>query len=290
LELFLIHILVLISIYIILTILYNLFYVNLNIKNGLYNINPTEFFSRSSGLSRLCSVLIIFLYFSTENNKYSKYLLFLFFCINILLASKINTIILFLILISFDYIKYRNINKSFKLFYLFIISFLIIYLIRSANSIILLIDLIYGDNSNLQLVDVLKPLHNAELNSHGNIVTLNGRLYNWINSINSLSLMGNGLQSDRLLINNSTDNGYIYILLCFGIGGLFLIYKFFKILTYLFKIDCKNKYLPLIFFFLIRAFFENSFFVYSFDFIIISICILILLNLHEKNNYNNTSR
>ena len=128
-----------------------------------------------------------------------------------------------------------------------------------------------------------------------------GRVELWkksINKYNKKKLFGYGPQADRLLISddltqqygNNVSNGFIYAFLCSGYFGLLLFVIFnlliyFSLLIAVFKIkifEKKNLFkekLSTIYliFFSLRVLFENSYSVFSIDYLITIISLYILI-------------
>ena len=133
-----------------------------------------------------------------------------------------------------------------------------------------------------------------------------GRVKLWKKSLEKYDkkkLFGYGPQADRLLISedlsvqygNNVSNGFIYAFLCSGYFGLlsFLIFNlliYFSLLVVVFKIKIfdKNKLFKeklstiYLIFFSLRICFENSYSVFSIDFLITIIALYILINYLDK--------
>ena len=129
-------------------------------------------------------------------------------------------------------------------------------------------------------------------------INSSGRLTHWKNSIRHIQnnfVLGSGPQADRLLVGENISNIVLYALLCGGIFSLssllFIIFVFCKSFfnkIFMEKFFISNKD-PVIFFsiycigFLIfRGLAENSFGVYSLDFITFLACCIPLKSFFEK--------
>ena len=128
-----------------------------------------------------------------------------------------------------------------------------------------------------------------------------GRTSLWINAIENYDkkkIFGYGSQGDRFLLkgnivksySNNVSNAFIYAFLSGGYFGLIFFFLFFLGISILIfkKIFKENLFnnndnytekiaVLFIFFFIIRAFFENSFGVFGIDFIIVIISSFLLI-------------
>ena len=133
-----------------------------------------------------------------------------------------------------------------------------------------------------------------------------GRIKLWKKSLEKYDkkkLFGNGPQADRLLISedlsvqygNNVSNGFIYAFLCSGYLGLlsFIILNillFYSLIMMVFKkriFQQKKNFLEKIatiylVFFGLRVFFENSYAVFSIDFLVVSLSSLIVISYIER--------
>jgi hypothetical protein len=136
-----------------------------------------------------------------------------------------------------------------------------------------------------------------------------GRINLWkymIEKYDKRNIFGYGPQADRFLISktlnqqfgNNVSNGFLYALAC---GGYFALAIFIlislKILLFIYRSIFFTKIFQIKYFFIeklatiyliffsIRVLFENSYAVFSIDFLITLICFLILNNFFLKNNY-----
>jgi hypothetical protein len=136
-----------------------------------------------------------------------------------------------------------------------------------------------------------------------------GRINLWkymIEKYDKKNIFGYGPQADRFLISktlnqqfgNNVSNGFLYALAC---GGYFALAIFIlislKILMFIYRSIFLTKIFQIKYFFIeklatiyliffsIRVLFENSYAVFSIDFLITLICFLILNNFFLKKNY-----
>ena len=136
-----------------------------------------------------------------------------------------------------------------------------------------------------------------------------GRINLWkymIEKYDKRNIFGYGPQADRFLISktlnqqfgNNVSNGFLYALAC---GGYFALAIFIlislKILMFIYRSIFLTKIFQIKYFFIeklatiyliffsIRVLFENSYAVFSIDFLITLICFLILNNFFLKKNY-----
>ena len=133
-----------------------------------------------------------------------------------------------------------------------------------------------------------------------------GRFQLWMTSLNKYEknrFFGYGPQADRLLIStslnqqygNNVSNGFIYAFLCSGYLGVFsfiilnlLIYYSLLIIVFKKKIFQRKKNFieklstTYLIFFCLRIVFENSYAVFSIDFLITSLSSFIVINYLQK--------
>lgn len=270
---------------------------NKNDQLSIHTIVAGESPPRSSGMSRLALILIIFfIFYDLKKEHFLKKILIIFLCIaiflyqsRIVLASYL--LILFLILIH---------NFQFKDFLKKISTYLLIPLLFS------LITFSYKEkiiSKNLKNnIELINPdlVYNETIRSFKNHDDFSsGRFEIWKKILNHEDmnfLIGLGPQADRYLINQSASNALIYSLASSGVFGIIFIigvYFYFlkKFLFYYFlnKQEIKKKWhiyssIYMMFFILTRSLVETTFAVFSIDLIICLICISILEN---DKNFNN---
>jgi hypothetical protein len=265
---------------------------------------------RITGLSRMFSIVnlfaISFLLFKTFN-KYKKIFLFLIiFLISILIISfqSRGTFLCYYLCVLYIIIFLVNKNFKKKINLIIILVFIPILTFTILNSKIV---------KNLTILEFESSVIEPEITEPENRYlkkTDSGRFVLWKKSLskyNYKNLFGYGPQADRRFLledktfehggyGNNVSNGFIYAFICGGYLALicYLIINF-KITSNIIKnISVINKLketdnifyykLSLIYllFFLIRQLFENSFSLFSIDFLIVIICSLII----DKNNQN----
>ena len=219
-------------------------------------------------------------------------LFFLLFIIKNSIKSKIFKILIFIIVPIFMFETYK--------------SFLL------KEPVLKIIPLtIFTDKS-----DNLDNLENLDSNILSKNLTTNrllntkqgssGRFQLWMTSLNKYEknrFFGYGPQADRLLIStsltqqygNNVSNGFIYAFLCSGYLGVFsfiilnlLIYYSLLIIVFKKKIFQRKKSFieklstTYLIFFCLRIIFENSYAVFSIDFLITSLSSFIVINYIQK--------
>lgn len=259
------------------------FYQVFSPKDGniLEQVNP-----RITGISRSIAVINLFIFalFLNTNIKYLKYflfLIFLFLSFLILMMQSRGTILCFHGSVYLLLIFTKKLHR--------IKSFLIIFTIIISN--FLFFQMISG-----------KQLDNETSNYQTRVLnqSTSGRIDIWrytINNYNYKNLIGFGPQGDRFFLSryennnnfgNNSSNAIVYAFLSGGYLAailMILIYlSLLKKLKYLFQFQTKsNIYLTfsllIIIFFLIRSLFENSFTLFSIDYLLIFPSILYIQNL-----------
>jgi len=267
--------------------------INLDKKFFLENIIP-----RSTGISRTFGLINIFIFvyliFVKKKNNYLFFFASIIFTSLIwLLQSRGSILIFFTTTILIIYLA-KNINLKKKLQIAFFLLFLPVILLETI--------LLVGKNfiksnltSNKNLMNTSnKNLMNELLeNRLLSNQTSSGRIEIWSESLKLFEkkkIFGYGPQGDRFLLSgsdvkkkfyNNSSNALIYSLLSggyFGILVMFLIYLniILKIYICLKKLKIFDNYNKItlklsvcyIIFFLIRSLFENSFSLFSIDFMI----------------------
>jgi len=283
--------------------------------NAKFINQPTP---RITGLSRMLAITNLFclsLFLFRSLNKYQKIFLFLAIStlsIVIIASQSRGTLICFYLAAAFAIFLLTN-NFLLKKIYLFIILILIpifTYVILNTTIIDKQNTIIDKQNTIIDKQNTTEDYLNTVLNTRYFLKTDSGRFYLWkkvLNRYDYTNLLGYGAQTDRrfLLENvgndqgffgNNVSNGFIYAFICGGYLALlcYLIINY-KIANNIAKIISKIKnfnndhnifYYKLssiyLLFFFIRQIFENSFSLFSTDFLIVIICIFII----DKNNHN----
>jgi hypothetical protein len=256
------------------------------------NIKNNEGVPRPTGMARLAMIFSAY-YFCAYllHNKKSliqekKYLFFLIFFNYMIFAFQSRIVIFSLLSISLMLVLIKvkySIIKTFKyLILIIVIPFVISLVIDFSKRKILFNDgtATYKNNRIFN--------YETNLNSFTSM-----RSQDWKNIIKKYDkqrVFGYGIHGDRLLINQTASNGFLYSLASGGYFGAIIyciicIYSLFLLSLTLFK---KKMYQyswyasSMIIFFLIRSLVENSFTIISFDFIIFFSSIFYLEKTHFK--------
>ena len=278
-------------------------------------------YPRITGISRMLAIvnlaLIIFLEF---NNKLKSILLLIlagFFSSIIWGMQSRGTIICFffsLLVICF-YLKNINFKKALSL--IFILFFLPAIIFEYSRPIVFKKN--YESIINLKLENEKKQNDNKNIEDQKEIIKKNqiriletkhssGRIDLWkglIDKYDKNKLFGYGPQADRILLgkdydrtyaySNNVSNGLIYAFACGGyLAALIIIIIYYRIFTYISYIFLKKKFLKkmpsvvkisiiLLIFLSIRSLVENSFALFSVDFLLFLISITIIENFINKN-------
>jgi oligosaccharide repeat unit polymerase len=265
---------------------------NLTIENQFYNQN-------SNGLSRILLIITLFIFFINKKNNYYYLSCLLINTILFLLQSKLVLIFLiFIILFKAFLEKIKIINKIKNIFFILIIPIILTLVISFANN--------NSNNQKIRLVEQIK-IDITKKNSDG-ILDLNffnslkARIEAWklIVKNSEKPIIGYGSQGDRYLTKEMpkhtslASNSFIYAYASSGVIGAALLLIFYIHLIKLvfrenfFRImqneenNIKTFYSVILFFFLIRSIFENSFSLWGIDFIVMVNCYLGLQNMHLK--------
>jgi len=296
----------------------NLYYLINPTKEFLYEATP-----RITGLSRMIALVNLYLIsiFVFKNlSKIMKILCFTFITalsITIILSQSRGTLICYfpstLILIS---LSNDNLKKKICSVIILIAFPMLLYIcILNQNKIFNLIKINFNRNfieenistkESTSFIEILKTKTRYLLNNDS------GRLILWeyvIKKYEYNKIFGYGPQADRLLIinedsikengiANNVSNGFIYAFICGGyfalilyLGVNYIIIKSIRENLLIFKAKkYKDNFyykLSLIYliYFLIRQIFENSFSLFSIDFLVTIICTFIL-NENVKNNFS----
>ena len=278
-------------------------------------------YPRITGISRMLAIvnlaLIIFLEF---NNKLKSILLLIlagFFSSIIWGMQSRGTIICFffsLLVICF-YLKNINFKKALSL--IFILFFLPAIIFEYSRPIVFKKN--YESIINLKLENEKKQNDNKNIEDQKEIIKKDqiriletkhssGRIDLWkglIDKYDKNKLFGYGPQADRILLgkdydrtyaySNNVSNGLIYAFACGGyLAALIIIIIYYRIFTYISYIFIKKKFLKkmpsvvkisiiLLIFLSIRSLVENSFALFSVDFLLFLISITIIENFINKN-------
>ena len=255
-----------------------------------YYINFWDFgiATNSNGVSRILSMINIFITCNYFTKKRNMMLLFLIFIINFIIISMesrqgVLLILVQLLLIIFYYSKKNELIKK-------ILKYLIVLII-----IPICLSFIYKNNAkNNRLFLFQGELKQFQLESENIINRLDqittGRLDKWkislnhiINSDTKNLLFGNGPEFDRKIIRakgNDVANGMIYIVLCGGVMGLFFFFLIIKKILYIiFNVFCnKEKFNKDVYFcfsicciisLTLRTLIENGFLFYGVDYLLV---------------------
>ena len=284
-----------------------------------YLIDPDSYFMnqtgpRITGLSRTCAIvaiflLIIFFYKNLKNNI--KILVLLSLTILSFLVwymQSRGTILCYYSSILFIIFFIKKIDLKKKLFFF---SLLVILPIAS-NYFYFNVHQKILENVHQKILEKEKILNQNE--SSPRIIenkTDSGRFFLWselLKSYDFKKIFGYGPQADRLLLKgetntlgitygNNASNGFIYAFIC---GGYFALLCYIliniQILIFIYKCVIINKifiknekiYIKLsityLLFFFIRQFFENSFSLFSIDYLIVIISCFIAEEFLKKNH------
>lgn len=273
-------------------------------------------YPRVTGISRMLAVvnlsLIIFLDF---NNKIkSAILLFLITIISVLIwgMQSRGTIICFFISVVIICFFLKNLNFKNALILLFILSFVPAKIFEYARPIIF--------KKNIE--NFTKYQNEQNKNAHkGYDIKIDeirlfeakhtsGRVDLWkevISKYEKSKLFGYGPQADRLLLqktdlsykySTNVSNGVLYAFLCGGyLAVLIFFFIYYKIYTYLDYFYNKKKFLHkidksvkisiiLLIFFSVRSIIENSFTLFSVDFLLFLISINVVESFVKKKTNN----
>lgn len=265
---------------------------------------------RITGLSRLWALVslftIIFFYNCSKNNfsKYISFLLIIFLGLFIWAAQSRGTLLCYFLSIIFITLLNRKISAIRKIFFLFIFiifpvliyqTYIYYYNYHKAETFYSS-KMIY-DKNYLDTFDKSRIINNK---------TTSGRIELWnevLNKYDKKRFFGYGPQADRNLIgrelerkySNNVSNAYLYSFACGGYLAIIIfiminiqiimsLYKaiFIKGL-FLNKHNIETKFCAtLLFYFLIRSFIENSFALFSIDFLLVIMSISIVKEFINK--------
>ena len=266
-------------------------------------------FSRVIAAANLFFILVFLFKSKKEYQKYIYFLLITILSVIIISSQARGTLLCFflsLLYLIFFLIKQKLVKKI-KLVFFFIALPIIFYVFTQITFIKIIKPII---NSNGQ--EETKTVSEELTNKRFFLQHSSGRIVIWGNILakyNYQNIFGYGPQADRKLLSvgsevwqqfgNNASNGFFYAFACGGyLGLIFYIIiniKIFNIVRNLYYIKkFKNNFyfklsITYLVFFLIRQFFENSFSLFSIDFLIVISSLAILANYLKddfKKNYN----
>jgi len=256
---------------------------------------------RITGLSRIWAIIGLFtlILFYNTNTKYLKYFIFIFISLlsTIIWAAQSRGTLLcyFLLIIFLTLLNKDKIYKKILFLFGFIFVPIIIYTI--------FISAINKPVNNINNLDKTNNFKNIIYNSRViDNKTSSGRFEIWNNILNKFDktrFFGYGPQADRNLIgrdisnkfSNNASNLYLYAFVCGGylaiiiflIINIQIIKNLYKCVVhkklFLFKHNIEIKYsATLLSFFLIRGLIENSYSLFSIDFLLVIISLSVIKN------------
>lgn len=269
---------------------------------------------RITGLSRTISIINIFLiiFYLINHKKYYSYLVIFFIyllSVFIWLAQSRGTIICFYISSALLIFFFNNLSYLKKIIIYCIIT---LFSISSANFIINLktINLIESEINDSKFSEVTDKILNIEESRFITTKNTSGRTDLWrlaFKEYDKKKIFGYGPQADRVLLSKlkgkygtNVSNAIIYAYLSGGYPSLFCVLIIYFYFTYLvifffvkkklyngsFKLDNKNSFyiasITFCIFFFIRSLIENSFSLFSIDFLIIILSLLIIEKSKKK--------
>ena len=262
--------------------------------NNLYsiwgNIKNNEGVPRPTGMARLAMIFSAY-YCCCYILQNKKYLFVLIFFNYLIFAFQSRIVIFALLFISLILVLIKerySIIKTIKyLILIFIIPFIISLFIDFSKR-----EILFNDRSTLFSFKTFNDsrIFNSEINSKN---FTSNRKQDWQNILKNFDkqrVFGYGIHGDRILINQTASNGFLYSLASGGYLAaitycIICIYSLYLVNLALLKKKF-NKYSwfasSMIIFFLIRSIVENSFTIISFDFIIFFSSIFYL----EKTFFN----
>jgi hypothetical protein len=242
------------------------------------NIENHETVPRPTGMARLAIIFSSYFFCIYVLSK-KKYFFFLIFFNYIIFAFQSRMVILALLFITLIFIlikKRYSIVKTLKyIILILIIPFIINFVIDFSKR-----EILFNDSVKKNSFRLLNPeIYSKNFTSN--------RMQDWQNILKKFDkkkVFGYGIHGDRILINQTASNGFLY---SFVSGGylamitycIICIYSLFLVNFALLK-EKFHKYSwfasSMVIFFLIRSLVENSFTIISFDFIIFFLSIFYL--------------
>ena len=258
-------------------------------NNLLNQVNP-----RITGISRILAIinLFLFLFFFKSRNFYFNISIIFFlivFTIILLLMESRGTLLSYytsIIIVIFFFLKKKLTVKLKYFFILIIVPILLFFFIKYLH---------YNKN---YLID-----KNQKINTRILTATTSGRSEIWsytIKNYNYKKIFGYGVNGDRFFLKkfdkkesygDNVSNIWLYSLISGGFISIFFLllifFEIFKILKINNNISNKNIFyynlsISFLVFFLIRSFYENSFGLFSTDFIVTYLSIIIITYLNQK--------
>tara|TARA_B110000211_G_scaffold165714_1_gene187088 strand:- start:2540 stop:3934 length:1395 start_codon:yes stop_codon:yes gene_type:complete len=295
---------------------------NYSISDHIYLYNSVSLddklfdqtYPRVTGVARSLSLIAILLFLSNFFIKKNKFLLsieFLFFVLLTMIVWGIQSrgaILCLYISLFFLLFIIKNSIKS-KIFKILIFIILPIFIFETYKNFLI-------EGSFFGIIPLIKNTDKLDNKAaFSNKLAINrfntkqgssGRFQLWMKSLNKYEknrFFGYGPQADRLLIStrlaqqygNNVSNGFIYAFLCSGYLGVFsfiilnlLFYYSLLIIVFKKKIFQRKKNFieklstTYLIFFCLRIVFENSYAVFSIDFLITSLSSFIVINYLQK--------
>lgn len=269
----------------------------LAVDHHFYNlwgdIENNEAVPRPTGLARLAMILSAYFFCMYLFQK--KYLFCVIFFNYMIFAFQSRVVILALLFIFLLFILIKekcSIIKTFKyLILIIIIPFIINTFINFSKKTIL-----FNDDKTTSIFDTIfknDRTLNTKFDDPNKLSSY--RYQDWKNILikfDKEKVFGIGIHGDRILINQTASNAFLYSLISGGylaaiIYCIICVYSFFLLNLVLIKKKF-NVYswfaTSMIIFFLIRSLVENSFTILSFDFIIFFSSVFYLEKLFFKNH------
>jgi len=290
---------------------YFYYYIDLNKK--IFE----QTFPRITGLSRMISVINLgilasFLFIKKNDNlKKIEFILIIILSILIWGCQSRGTILCFVIsacLLIYFYKSYNIKKKLFTIFFIIIFPVIIFESYKVYKINILEKEIMTSNMKNNIKKYKLDQLNHSNINriEKTNQFGSSGRTYLWKNIIEKYDkrkIFGYGPQADRFLISSelyqdygsNVSNGFFYAFACSGYFGLIIFILInVQILIFIYKsifiekIFVIKKYFAeklatiYLIFFGVRILFENSYSVFSVDFLMTLICFFIIANYYDK--------
>jgi O-antigen ligase len=293
--------------------------INIIEKKYLYRLVPLDMYflnntlPRITGISRSVAILNIFLiiclFFLVKKNihRIAIIILAMLFSLALWIFQSRGAILCFVVVNIF--ILFFTNRKLLKLFFIFIIFIVPVMTYETYF-------FIFKKNLNLINYNNEMQLNNGNINDKIRIdeekriaqINTSGRTELWklvIKNYDKNKIFGYGPQADRYLIfgdmnkqyGNNVSNSLLYSFVCGGYFSLFIfLLILIKLFIYLYKIIFIYKIfyiknfitekisVSFILFFIVRSVFENSFAVFSIDYLIFIISLFIIDNFLKKNN------
>ncbi len=254
---------------------------------------------RSSGLARLSLILFssLFVFFVLKKPTHNKNLLIFIISIlsitTLIFESRTANFIWLIIFISIFLFYFNSIKHKLKiLIFIFIIPFIVVGVYNAAKKNLI--------NNNFTLdkkifkIDIKDSALNTIFREQDHNFS-SGRYENWFKTYDLLKekpIIGYGAQADRLILNQSIHNAFLYSFLSGGlIAGFLFLLVYFKTLYFFIKF-LLSKSLHSNFYFCIsivliiilnlRSILETSFAIYSIDYLIFILIFSNLSNFFSK--------